>query len=170
MRSGRLRWRWLRSDRAPSPAYLWAEPYSELVVLVRHAPAFEPSRLALESLQEVLKEVTDKDAVRVMPPVALEGWMAERRSWTDEQLDKVVRSSKLGQARAYGLGEQALLEVYYLDGGGPRGAAGIMVDGRAIVFSELRTAPELERMTLMRPRVSWRSRSPRWIRSHPVSS
>lgn len=101
-------------------AILWAHPYPNLFIEIDYVQGREPSTLALETLRDTLREVTDKAEIVIAPPTLLpasdarfEGW----REWTREEVADVhARYFDAGVPGAFGADGTARLHVLYLNG------------------------------------------------------
>ncbi len=91
--------------------YLEDHPYSELIIEYDYVPGFEPSHIAMNTLEEVVYRYTDKREVihRMDENVALRD---TRAVYTEEHIHLLVDNYKSHQRG----GESMVLYVLYLDG------------------------------------------------------
>jgi len=114
-------------------AFLLPTPYATIVVQPYYAAPFEPGPDVMEVLAAAMTQMTPKP-VRLAEPIQLHVPRVVGKEWTTEELDAVMRAASPLDFGEYGLSDEAILEVYYLDGFGPGRSVGLEVDGRTFIF------------------------------------
>ena len=127
---------------------IWTRPYPGLLVEVDHAPGRAPQEASLRMLEEVLRDVTDKREVRVLPPQPAPDEPrfrdAERNWTTSELLDLHRELFSSSSASRRGADGWAFLHVVFLNGraGEESEFAGLQLSNVVFVFPDtLRRAP-----------------------------
>lgn len=115
--------------RPPTPYYeeiLRAEPFTQLVIEVDHAPGRAPSLSAQEHLLQTLRNVTSKASVTMRLEASLPD---EARTWTSQDLVDLEERTRTTQHTA----PVAVLHVLYPAGQYEEpGVAGLTVSGNVI--------------------------------------
>lgn len=101
-------------------ALVWAHPYPNLLIEIDYVEGREPSTLALDTLRDTLRAVTDKVDIAIAPPTALPASDPRFSGWREWKLEDLVDvHSRYFDAQAPGaFGEEgtARLHVLYLNG------------------------------------------------------
>lgn len=100
-----------------SEALLWTSLFSRLEVRIDFVEGRAPTGLAIETLEEVLWNVTGKEEISILPPRPIPGYRGDRGpGWDDAGLQRFHEAYYGTPTHAFSENGSAVLHIMYIDG------------------------------------------------------